>query len=166
VAGLREIERDDRGLLFTGQRRGEFLAHLRSKLSDRHSGARAADELLSGATLPSKQLMSVAAEEVRERQQFVLLDEQQVAYRLVLKLGENGLLARVDVTVHRGHPLGRVENVAQITRLGVHALPYFVGSPEYRGRERRRFLPRPGGVVGWTGRIRLQRRDGCWSMRT
>ncbi|MEV4680692.1 DUF2075 domain-containing protein [Streptomyces kurssanovii] len=84
VSGLREIERDDNGQLFTAERRGEFLDHLRAKLSAKHSGARAADELLTGRTVPSKQLMSVAAEEVRVREQFVLLDQQQVAYRMVL----------------------------------------------------------------------------------
>ncbi|MFF3685918.1 DNA/RNA helicase domain-containing protein [Streptomyces sp. NPDC002187] len=84
VTGLREIEVDDRGQLFTAERRGQFLDHLRSKLSDRHTGAAAADELLAGKPIPSKQLMAVAAEEVRDREQFVLLDEQQVAYRMVL----------------------------------------------------------------------------------
>ena len=84
VSGLREIELDDQGQLFTAERRGEFLDHLRSKLSDKHSGSRAADELLAGKTVPSKQLMSVAAQEVRDREQFVLLDQQQVAYRIVL----------------------------------------------------------------------------------
>ncbi|MFF2203933.1 DNA/RNA helicase domain-containing protein [Streptomyces sp. NPDC058145] len=84
VAGLRAIELDDCGQLFTGERRGEFIDHLRAKLSDKVPGARAADELRAGKTVPSKQLMSVAAQEVREREQFVLLDEQQVAYRMVL----------------------------------------------------------------------------------
>ncbi|MGW2730843.1 DNA/RNA helicase domain-containing protein [Streptomyces sp. NPDC001494] len=84
VAGLRVIEVDDRGQLFTGERRGEFIDHLRARLSDKVPGARAADELRAGRTVPSKQLMSVAAQEVREREQFVLLDEQQVAYRMVL----------------------------------------------------------------------------------
>ncbi|MER5224950.1 DUF2075 domain-containing protein [Streptomyces flaveus] len=84
ASGLREIELDERGQLFTAERRGEFIAHLRAKLSDEHPGASAADELLAGKTVPSKQLMSVAAQEVREREQFVLLDEQQVAYRMVL----------------------------------------------------------------------------------
>jgi ATP:corrinoid adenosyltransferase len=84
VSGLREVERDGNGQLFTAERRGEFLDHLRAKLSDKHAGARAADELLAGRTIPSKQLMSVAAEEVRVREQFVLLDQQQVAYRMVL----------------------------------------------------------------------------------
>ncbi|MFI6692093.1 DNA/RNA helicase domain-containing protein [Streptomyces sp. NPDC050433] len=84
ISGLRAVELDDSGQLFTGTRRGEFLDSLRAKLSDKHPGARAADELLSGKTVPSKQLMAAAAQEVREREQFILLDEQQVAYRLVL----------------------------------------------------------------------------------
>ncbi|WP_329036480.1 DUF2075 domain-containing protein [Streptomyces sp. NBC_01725] len=84
ISGLRAVELDDAGQLFTGTRRGEFLESLRAKLSDKHPGARAADELLSGKTVPSKQLMAAAAQEVREREQFILLDEQQVAYRLVL----------------------------------------------------------------------------------
>ncbi|MGA5279560.1 DNA/RNA helicase domain-containing protein [Streptomyces griseoincarnatus] len=118
VAGLREIERDGRGLLFTGQRRGEFLDHLRSKLSDSHSGARAADELLSGATVPSKQLMSVAAEEVRERQQFVLLDEQQVAYRIVLNAVEKAKRAdRKEIVVVTGGP-GTGKSVIALQLLG------------------------------------------------
>ncbi|MFH9174348.1 DNA/RNA helicase domain-containing protein [Streptomyces albogriseolus] len=118
VAALREIERDGRGLLFTGQRRGEFLDHLRSKLSDRHSGVRAADELLSGATVPSKQLMSVAAEEVRERQQFVLLDEQQVAYRMVLNAVEKAKRAdRKEIVVVTGGP-GTGKSVIALQLLG------------------------------------------------
>lgn len=84
VSGLREIETGDRGQLFTAENRGSFLDHLRTKLSDKHPGARAADELLAGKAAPSKQLMALAAQEVREREQFVLLDEQQVAYRMVL----------------------------------------------------------------------------------
>jgi len=84
VSGLREIELDDWGQLFTAQHRGEFLSYLRAKLSDRRPGSSAADELLAGKSVPSKQLLAVAAQEVREREQFVLLDEQQVAYRTVL----------------------------------------------------------------------------------
>ncbi|NUS18150.1 MAG: DUF2075 domain-containing protein, partial [Streptomyces sp.] len=84
VSGLREIELDDRGQLFTAESRGAFLDHLRTRLSAEHPGARAADELLADKAAPSKQLMALAAQEVREREQFVLLDEQQVAYRMVL----------------------------------------------------------------------------------
>lgn len=83
VSGLFEAEQDQYGQLFIGARRGEFIDFLRSRLGA-ESGASAADELLDGKIGPSKQLMAVAAQEVREREQFVLLDEQQVAYRTVL----------------------------------------------------------------------------------
>ncbi|MCF2525862.1 DUF2075 domain-containing protein [Yinghuangia soli] len=84
TAGLRDIEADDTARMFTAETRGKFLDYLRSKLSTQEAGAEAADELLAGKTVPSRQLMAVAAQEVRDREQFVLLDEQQVAYRLVL----------------------------------------------------------------------------------
>jgi hypothetical protein len=83
VGGLFEAEQDQYGQLFIGARRSEFIAYLRAKLAPK-SGAPAADELVNGKIGPSKQLMAVAAQEVREREQFVLLDEQQIAYRTVL----------------------------------------------------------------------------------
>ncbi|MFC8511392.1 DNA/RNA helicase domain-containing protein [Streptomyces sp. NPDC057411] len=83
VAGLFGAEQDEHGRLFVGSRRGEFIDFLRTKLGTA-SGASAADELLGGKVGPSTQLMKVAAQEVREREQFVLLDEQQIAYRTVL----------------------------------------------------------------------------------
>lgn len=69
--------------LVTGQRRADLHELLRSRLAP-ESGAAAADELLGSAIRPSKQLLRVAAKEIREREQFVLLDEQRVAYELVL----------------------------------------------------------------------------------
>ncbi|MGD3107857.1 DNA/RNA helicase domain-containing protein [Streptomyces sp. YGL11-2] len=83
VSGLFEAEQDQYGQLFIGAQRGEFISFLRTKLGPA-SGASAADELVNGKIGPSKQLMAVAAQEVREREQFVLLDEQQIAYRTVL----------------------------------------------------------------------------------
>ncbi|WP_233549863.1 DUF2075 domain-containing protein [Cellulomonas rhizosphaerae] len=69
--------------LFTGQRRGDLHEFLTSRLAP-DSGIRAADDLLSSRIAPSKQLLSVAADEIQEREQFVLLDEQRVAFELVL----------------------------------------------------------------------------------
>ncbi|MGW2558669.1 DNA/RNA helicase domain-containing protein [Streptomyces sp. NPDC001514] len=83
ITGLREIEADEYGQMFTTEGRGDFLEYLKARLAPA-SGAGTADELLAGKTAPSKQLMAVAAQEVREREQFVLLDEQKVAYRTVL----------------------------------------------------------------------------------
>jgi hypothetical protein len=118
VSGLREIERDVRGLLFTGERRGAFIDHLRTLLSAEHPGARAADELCDGVAVPSMQLMSVAAEEVRERTQFVLLDEQQVAYRMVLNAVQRAKNAdRKEVVIVTGGP-GTGKSVIALQLLG------------------------------------------------
>ncbi|MEU3375157.1 DUF2075 domain-containing protein [Streptomyces sp. NPDC006660] len=83
VGGLFEAEQNQYGQLFIGERRGEFIEFLRSKLGPA-PGASTADDLLNGKIGPSKQLMALAAQEVREREQFVLLDEQRLAYRTVL----------------------------------------------------------------------------------
>lgn len=83
VADLRRPESGVRSPVFTGQKRAEFHAWLRARLAP-ESGARAADELVSSRIAPSRQLLSVAAREVQERESFVLLDEQRVAYELVL----------------------------------------------------------------------------------
>ncbi len=118
VSGLRAIELDGQGQLFTGDRRGEFIDHLRAKLSDKHPGSRAADGLRSGRPVPSKQLMSVAAQEVREREQFVLLDEQQVAYRMVLNAVEKAKRSNhKEVLVVTGGP-GTGKSVIALSLLG------------------------------------------------
>ncbi|MFI2640624.1 DNA/RNA helicase domain-containing protein [Streptomyces sp. NPDC018610] len=118
VGALRAVELDDRGQLFTGERRGEFIDHLRSRLSDKVPGARPADELQAGRTVPSKQLMSVAAQEVREREQFVLLDEQQVAYRMVLNAVRKAKQSdHKEVVVVTGGP-GTGKSVIALSLLG------------------------------------------------
>ncbi|WP_182112678.1 MULTISPECIES: DUF2075 domain-containing protein [unclassified Actinotalea] len=83
VADLRGMPAASEARLFTGQRRADFIDYLRSRLAP-EPGAAAADRFLGSAIRPSKQLLAVAAKEIREREQFVLLDEQRVAYELVL----------------------------------------------------------------------------------
>ncbi|MGJ5751935.1 hypothetical protein FB563_7546 [Streptomyces puniciscabiei] len=118
VGGLRAIELDQRGQMFTGDRRGDFIDYLRAKLSAKAAGARAADELQAGRTVPSKQLMSVAAQEVRDREQFVLLDEQQVAYRLVLNAVRKAKQSNhKEVVVVTGGP-GTGKSVIALSLLG------------------------------------------------
>ncbi|MFC4328190.1 DNA/RNA helicase domain-containing protein [Streptomyces andamanensis] len=117
VSGLFEAEQDQYGRLFIGARRGEFLDFLRSKLGT-GSGASAADELLDGKIGPSKQLMAVAAQEVREREQFVLLDEQKVAYRKVLNAVHRAKRAdHKEVVVVTGGP-GTGKSVIALSLLG------------------------------------------------
>lgn len=84
VEELFHLPEDEQGRLFTGQRRGEFLDHLRSRLAP-VEGVHAADLLLGSAIRPSRQLLALAAEEVQQRETFRLQDEQQTAYRLVLR---------------------------------------------------------------------------------
>jgi DUF2075 family protein len=84
IADLLNFPEDHHGQLFTGQRRGEFVAFLRDRLATDVPGARYADQLLTSAIAPSIQLLKVAADEIRDREQFVLLAEQRLAYRLVL----------------------------------------------------------------------------------
>ncbi len=83
VAGLREVEENQHGRMYTGEQRGAFLDFLRSRLAAK-PGAQVADVLLDAKVRPSKQLMSVAAAEIRDREQFVLLAEQRVAYEKVM----------------------------------------------------------------------------------
>ncbi|GAA4048761.1 DUF2075 domain-containing protein [Streptomyces shaanxiensis] len=83
VAGLRGVEEDQHGRMYTGEQRGAFLDFLRSRLAAK-PGALAADVLLDAKVRPSKQLMSVAAAEIRDREQFVLIAEQRVAYEKVM----------------------------------------------------------------------------------
>ncbi|TQL02055.1 DUF2075 domain-containing protein [Cellulomonas sp. SLBN-39] len=83
VRDLRRVQAGARSPVFTGQRRSDLHEWLRSRLAP-DSGVRAADDLLGSRVAPSRQLMSVAAREVREREQFVLLDEQRVAFERVL----------------------------------------------------------------------------------
>jgi hypothetical protein len=88
VAGLWDYDQRRTSRMFTGQRRGEFLSFLSSQLSSTASGADAADDLLNAAIKPSKQLLDLAAEEIQSREKFVLIDQQRVAYSMVMRAVE------------------------------------------------------------------------------
>ena len=83
IEDLRDRPGPDR--LFTGQRRADFHEFLRSHLDPDVPGVTAADDLLSGQVAPSRQLLTVAAEEIQVREQFVLLDQQRLAFEMVLQ---------------------------------------------------------------------------------
>ncbi|WP_232021125.1 MULTISPECIES: DUF2075 domain-containing protein [Pseudonocardia] len=84
---LDRFEVDAHGRLFRGDQRGGLVQELRRLLDPDPASADAArlaaDHLLEAAPRPSKPLLAVAADEVRKREQFVLVDEQKVAYTLV-----------------------------------------------------------------------------------
>ena len=70
--------------VFLGSEKSNLKQFLKSHISDSHSDQHTDDFLLSKLA-PSKQLLSVAADEIRNREQFRLLDEQQIAYSLVMQ---------------------------------------------------------------------------------
>lgn len=82
VHDLLAMPQDSRGRLFTGEHRGEFVEHLAS-VFDNAPGRDAADLLVNSHIAPSRNLLSVAAEEVQRREVFTLLDEQRDAFELV-----------------------------------------------------------------------------------
>ncbi len=117
VDGLHDQVRDERSRLFTKQRRGAFHNYLRERLADK-PGAEAADRLLSSPVAPSKQLMAYASNEIREREQFTLLDEQQVAYELVMRAVDKARRADFkQVVIVTGGP-GSGKSVIALSLLG------------------------------------------------
>ncbi|VTR76629.1 DUF2075 domain-containing protein [Cellulomonas hominis] len=117
IADLRAPGLGARSRLFTGQRRGDFHDFLRSRLAPA-SGVRAADALLSSRVAPSRQLLSVAADEIQQREQFRLLDEQRVAYELVMNTVRSASRADTKtVVVVTGGP-GSGKSVIALSLLG------------------------------------------------
>ncbi|TCN30089.1 hypothetical protein EV644_13411 [Kribbella orskensis] len=84
VRDLFDYPQDQRGRLFIGARRTEFIDFLRERLDPKVPGSPYADQLINSAVAPSKQLLAVAADEVQRREQFVLLAEQKLVHSMVL----------------------------------------------------------------------------------
>lgn len=117
VEDLFELATTERTRLFTKTRRGAFLDYLRDQFSP-DQGAGAADRLLASAVRPSKQLMKLAASEIKDREQFVLLDEQRVAFDLVMHAVEKARQVDAkEVVVVTGGP-GSGKSVIALSLLG------------------------------------------------
>ncbi|MFJ5599938.1 DNA/RNA helicase domain-containing protein [Micromonospora parva] len=94
----------DQSPVFTKQRREQFLDYLRAHLGP-VSGAGAADRLLTSSVSPTRPLLAYAGQELKERSHFRLLDEQHMAYELVLRAVERARNAdRKTVVVVSGGP--------------------------------------------------------------
>ncbi|GAB3879526.1 DNA/RNA helicase domain-containing protein [Terrabacter terrigena] len=118
VADLLAMPRTKDGAVFTGQRRGAFVEYLRSLLAPGESGADAADALLRSKIAPSKQLLTVAAEEVQHREQFVLLDEQRDAYEHVMHAVERARRANTKTAVVVSGGPGSGKSVIALSVMG------------------------------------------------
>ncbi|MEU0544739.1 DUF2075 domain-containing protein [Nocardia sp. NPDC005978] len=86
IPSLMKYRPDRFGRMFTEDLKSEMVEHLRSTLDasgGRDQAREAADRFLRFTHGPSKPLLRLAAKEIQDREQFVLLDEQRVAYQLV-----------------------------------------------------------------------------------
>jgi hypothetical protein len=117
VDDLFELATTERTRLFTKSRRGAFLEYLRDQFAPDH-GADAADRLMTSAIRPSKQLLKLAAAEIKDREQFILLAEQQVAHDLVLHVvGKAQRSDAKEVVIVTGGP-GSGKSVIALSLLG------------------------------------------------
>jgi hypothetical protein len=117
VEDLFEFTVTEQTRLFTKSRRGAFLSYLRDQFApDQDAGA--ADRLLTSAARPSKQLMKLAATEIKDREQFNLLGEQRLAYEIVLHAVEKARRSDAkEVVVITGGP-GSGKSVIALSLLG------------------------------------------------
>jgi DUF2075 family protein len=117
VQDLFEFTPTERTRLFTKSRRGDFLDYLRDQFRP-DQGVGAADRLLTSAVRPSKQLMKLAASEIKDREQFTLLDEQRLAYEIVLHAVDKARRSDAkEVVVITGGP-GSGKSVIALSLLG------------------------------------------------
>ena len=118
IAELFERPASEQSRIFTKQRRGDFLDYLRTCLDTDRPGAAAADRFMNSTVRPSRHLLTYAARELKERSHFTLLDEQRVAYELVLHAVERARVAdHKTVVVVSGGP-GSGKSVIALSLLG------------------------------------------------
>ncbi|MCK8675282.1 DUF2075 domain-containing protein [Rhodococcus sp. HM1] len=117
IADLRSYPMSVTGRMFTAAERGDLIGFLQSRLAPT-SGYAAGDALMKSAVAPSQQLLKVAAAEVRDRPQFHLLGNQQLAVDLVLHEVEQSRAAdRKRVIIVTGGP-GSGKSVVALSLLG------------------------------------------------
>jgi len=107
----------DVSMLFLGSERAALKKFLVDRISQENTDD-FTDDFLNSKIAPTKQLLAVAAEEIRNREQFNLLDEQQVAYSLVMKAVRDAEIANTKtVVIITGGP-GSGKSVIALSLLG------------------------------------------------
>lgn len=118
VMTLRDYPPSPTAQMVTGERRAELVEILQTTIDPNVPGMTAADLLLNASEAPSRQLLTVAAAEIQDREQFVLLDEQRVAYNLVLHAVEKSRSSDTkQVVIVSGGP-GTGKSVIALSLLG------------------------------------------------
>ena len=104
--------------MFTGERKSDFLDFLKMHLDTAVPGAAAADQLLSLKAGPSRQLLTVAASEIKDREQFILLDEQRLAFDIVMHEVDRARAADTKTVVIISGGPGSGKSVIALSLLG------------------------------------------------
>ncbi len=108
----------NRGRLFTRQGRSHFLEFLQSRLDPAVPGLPYAHRLLQSPSAPSRQLLTVVADELAGRERFVLLDEQVVAFDMVMHAVEEARVSdRKTAVIISGGP-GSGKSVIALSLMG------------------------------------------------
>ena len=119
IAGLRHPDLAD--LNFFPAFAGDEVADLRKFLISRLApapGAQFADDFLQSKIAPSKQLLQHAQQEIAANPQFTLLDQQQVAFQVVLRAVEHAKRADAkEAVIITGGP-GTGKSVIAVALLG------------------------------------------------
>lgn len=82
-SALDSVAPSQNGMLFTGSQKNALRDYITSRISSKFSD-QFTDNFLNAKIAPTKQLMHLAADEIKSREQFRLLDEQQVAYSVTM----------------------------------------------------------------------------------
>lgn len=121
VSGLLQDNPRPRCRLFTMDDKAALRDHLNAVLDsavDRRANVESGDEFSAFTHRPTKPLLDLAAAEIKDREQFVLLDEQKVAYELVLQAVERSRAAQTrTVVIVEGGP-GSGKSVIALSLLG------------------------------------------------
>jgi DUF2075 family protein len=107
----------DVSMLFLGSERAELKKFIVDRISQENT-EEFTDDFLKSKIAPTKQLLAVAAEEIRNREQFNLLDEQQVAYSLVMKAVRDAEIANTKTAVIITGGPGSGKSVIALSLLG------------------------------------------------
>lgn len=135
ASGLLGTDQSNRAMVFTGDDQDRFIDFLRHRFAPL-PGTRAAAALLAGKPRPSMQLMRSAVDEVRNEEQFILLNRQRLAYELVLNaVRKTKGTGRKEVVIVTGGP-GSGKSVIALSLLGEldrkgHVVAHATGSQSF-----------------------------------
>lgn len=119
---IKQYKLDEFGQLYTLDSRAELITRMRTCLDpdpgSRERARQAADDFLNFWHAPTKPLLAMAEKEIRERDMFVLLDEQRVAFSTVRHAVERAQSSRQQtVVIVIGGP-GSGKSVIALSLLG------------------------------------------------